>query len=216
MQTGLSVGAEVKHLVVAPHCDDEVLGCGGLLAKHPHESAVVVLAAPEDVRAKEFDAAREILGYADVIFLDLVDGYVGKDMHLLVGLLDQVIAEVKPESLYLPYPSMHQDHIAAYEAGFRAGRLSMSVGHHFTPSLYAYDVAAYDLKLYPTSLEWNVFESLSEKQIDKKVEALRAYASQTVTGPHPVNSTKQIAQTIGNARQVPWAEQYALIRNVRA
>lgn len=207
---------KAQRLVIAPHCDDEVLGCGGLLAKNPDGSAVVVLAAPDDVRRKEFEAAREILGYSSAIFLDLEDGYLGNNMHELVGLLDLVIAHIKPHALYLPRPSIHQDHIAAYEAGVRAGRLSMSAGHHFTPSLYVYDVAAYDIELYPNDLSWNVFESLTEQQIDKKVEALGAYASQSVTGPHPINSMKQIAHTIGNARAINWAEQYALLRTVCA
>ena len=68
----------------------------------------------------------------------------------------------------------------------RAARLSMSEGHWFTPSVFVYDVAVYDTVLYPTDLKWNIFESLTEEQIDRKVEALEAYSSQAVTGPHPV------------------------------
>jgi LmbE family N-acetylglucosaminyl deacetylase len=205
----------MKRLVVAPHCDDETLGCGGLLAKYRYECGVVVAAQPDNVRRKEFEVAREILGYERARFLGLPDGRIGEDMHTLVGLLDEVIAEMRPLELYLPFPSMHQDHIAVYEAGIRAGRLSMTEGHWYTPSLYVYDVAAYDVVLHPTDLRWNVFEALDEEQIDTKVNALSAYASQAVTGPHPVNSVKQQAGVVGNARQVPWAEPYALVRGVR-
>jgi LmbE family N-acetylglucosaminyl deacetylase len=205
----------VKRLILAPHCDDETLGCGGLLAKYPDESAVVVVSEPDEVRAKEFQVAKDILRYATARFLRLPDGRLGEDMHSLVGLLDQVVAEFRPEELYLPFPSMHQDHISVYEAGIRAGRLSMTEGHWFTPSLYVYDVAAYDVVLYPTDLRWNIFESLDEDHIDKKVDALSAYASQAITGPHPINSVKQQAGVIGNARQVTWAEPFALVRKVR-
>lgn len=205
----------MNRVVVAPHCDDETLGCGGLLSKYPDESAVVVIATPDDVRRKEFEMAKEILGYRSALFLGLDDGNIGEDMHALVGILDRVVSDLQPDEMYLPFPSIHQDHIAAYEAGIRAGRLSMSAGHWFTPSLYVYDVAAYDLSLYPTNLEWNVFEALGEDSIDRKVEALRAYASQAVTGPHPVNSVKELAAVIGHARQVPWAEPYSLVRGVR-
>ena len=205
----------MKRLVVAPHCDDETLGCGGLLSKYPDESGVVVVSTPDEVRLKEFLVAKDILGYGVSHFLDFQDGNIGDDMHTLVGVLDQVVATFQPQELYLPFPSMHQDHIAVYEAGIRAGRLSMSEGHWFTPSLYVYDVAAYDVVLYPTELRWNIFESLAEDHIDKKVEALTAYGSQAITGPHPVNSIKQQAAVIGNARQVAWAEPYALVRRVR-
>lgn len=205
----------VQRLIVAPHADDEVLGCGGLLAKYPEECGVVVLAEPADVRRKEFDNAQEALGYRQASFLNLPDGSVGINMHLLVGLLDHVLELCRPEELYLPYPSMHQDHVAAYEAGMRSARLSMSALHWFPPTVLVYDVAAYDLSLYPTDLRWNIFEELSEAEVDKKLEAAAAYTSQQVQGPHPLNGIKQAAHALGSARQVGWAEQYALVRAVR-
>jgi LmbE family N-acetylglucosaminyl deacetylase len=206
----------IQRLVVAPHCDDETLGCGGLLAKYPNESAVVVVSQPDDVRFREFKAAQAALGYVESFIIGMPDGAVGDNMHALVGALDEVVAKYQPQEMYLPFPSTHQDHIATYEAGVRAGRLSMTPGHHFTPSMYVYDVAAYDVNLYPSHLNWNVFESITEEHIDAKVRALQCYSSQAVTGPHPVNSMKQQAGVLGASRQVEWAEQYALIRKVRA
>ena len=206
---------QARRLILAPHADDETLGCGGLLAKYPDECAVVVLAEPDDVREKELHAAREILGYQQVIMLDLPDGSVGQDMRALVGVLDDVVNLCRPDELYLPYPSMHQDHVATYEAGMRSSRLSMSARHWYPPTVMVYDVTAYDLQLYPTDLRWNVFESLDESQVDKKVAAVEAYESQQVEGPHPLNGIKQSAHTLGAARQVGWAEQYALVRAVR-
>jgi LmbE family N-acetylglucosaminyl deacetylase len=206
---------QVKKAVIAPHCDDETLGCGGLLAKYPDDCGVIVCTAPDKVREKEFHRAQEVLGYQHTAWLQRPDGSLDRDMHALVGALDRVLSEWRPMELYLPFPSLHQDHISAYEAGMRAARLSMTEGHHFTPSVFVYDVAVYDTALYPTELKWNMFESLTEEQIDAKVEALEAYASQAVTGPHPVNSIKQMAHSIGAARQVTYAEQYALVRGVR-
>lgn len=207
---------KVRRAVIAPHCDDETLGCGGLLAKYADECGVVVMTKPDEIREKEFMRAQEILGYPLVDFLDRPDGDLNCDMHDLVGALDEVLSRWRPDELYLPFPSLHQDHIAAYEAGMRAARLSMTEGHHYTPSVYVYDVAVYDSVLYPNDLKWNVFESLTEEQIDRKVEALEAYSSQAVTGPHPVNSTKQLAHVLGASKQLAWAEQYALVRAVRA
>jgi len=202
-------------LIVAPHCDDESLGCGGLLAKYPEQCSVVVLAEPDDVRRKEFEEARAILGYHDAHFLGITDGYVGSDMAALVGTLDNLLAHIRPDELYLPFPSMHQDHVAGYEAGIRASRLSMSQGHWFTPSVYVYDVAAYDVNLYPSDLKWNTFEALDERHIDAKAEAVAQYASQQVMTPHPANSIKHQAESTGAARQTHWAEPYAMVRVVR-
>ena len=207
--------AQTKRLVVAPHADDEALGCGGLLAKHGHESTVAVVAAPNVIRAEEFRAAQRLLGYRSAYLLDLQDGSVGHDMHALVGLVDRVLDACRPQELYLPFPSAHQDHIATYEAGIRSARLSMSEGHWFPPSVLVYDVPAYDLSLYPTDLRWNTFESLDEEHIDTKVAAVNAYTSQIVAGPHPIHDVKQQAHTLGAGRRVAWAERYALVRAVR-
>ena len=204
-----------RRVVIAPHADDETLGCGGLLAKYHDECAVIVLAHVDDTRAAEFRHAQELLGYPLAYLLDLPDGNVGRDMHSLVGLIDNALRMCKPHELYLPYPSLHQDHVAAYEAGMRAARLSMTEGHWFPPTVMVYDVNAYDVSLYPTDLRWNVFESLDEVDIDKKVVAASAYRSQQVSGHHPVNRIKECAQAIGSVRQLAWAEQYALVRFVR-
>ena len=206
----------VRRLIVAPHADDETLGCGGLLAKYGAQCAVVVLAEPDDIRFKEFEAAQQVLGYERAYLLGLPDGHVGMDMQQLVGLLDEVLNLCRPQELYLPFPSLHQDHVAAYEAGMRSARVSMNGSHWFPPNVFVYDVSAYDLSLYPTDLRWNYFEVLSEWEVDRKVEALSAYASQAVQGPHPANGVKECAHALGAARQVAWAEQYALVRAVRS
>lgn len=205
-----------RRLILAPHADDEILGCGGVLAKYPDDCFVVVLSEPDDVRFKEFRLARDILGYTGYEILGFQDGYLEQDPQALVRELDRIVARVRPEMMYIPFPSTHQDHIAVYEAGVRAGRLSMTPGHHYVPSLYVYDVAAYDLELYPTKLGWNVFEALTEEQIDRKIAAMEAYSSEAVMGPHPSNGMKALAQACGNTRRVDWAEPFSLIREVRS
>lgn len=203
-----------SRLVLAPHADDEVMGCGGLLAKYP-DSVVVVVAAPDGTRMREFLDAKRVLGYGEHVVVGLRDGAVGADMAELVGLFDGLLRRFRPATVLVPFPSMHQDHVAVYEAGVRACRLSMSSAHWFPPEVLAYDVAAYDLSLYPSDLRWNVFESLTEEQVTRKVAALRAYQSEMVSGAHPVNGVRELAHAVGAARSVPFAEQFALLRAVR-
>jgi LmbE family N-acetylglucosaminyl deacetylase len=203
-------------LIFAPHADDEVFGCGGLIARYSHECAVVVAAAPDETRLAEFEEAKKILGYGRNYFLNIPDGRVGEDPLALVSHFDRMLNHLQPGEVYLPYPSMHQDHIAVYEAGLRACRTSMNAGHWYPNSVFVYDVAAYDVTLYPSDLRWNVFQELTEGEVDLKVQALAAYESQQTDSPHPVNGVKEAAHTIGAARQVPYAEQFALVRQVRS
>ena len=205
----------MRRLVIAPHMDDESLGCGGLLAKYPDESTVVVVTQSGEERRAEHDAAMNVLGVSDVRCLEYDDGSTQHVMTDLVGRLDEVMADVRPDEVYLPFPSLHQDHIGVYEAGMRSARLSMSPGHWVPNSVLVYDIAVYDVSLYPSDLRWNVFEALTEEQADLKAAACAAYASENPGGAHPMNSIKEIAATVGHMRKVPYAEQYALVRQVR-
>jgi len=117
----------MKRLILAPHMDDEAMGCGGLIAKHPDECVVVVVTDSGEVRAREHDEAMKILGAAESRQLGFADGQTPHHMTEMVQAIDAIMAELKPEELYLPYPSLHQDHIAVYEAGMRSCRVSMSL-----------------------------------------------------------------------------------------
>jgi N-acetylglucosamine malate deacetylase 1 len=204
-----------SRLVLAPHMDDESMGCGGLMAKFPDECVVVTVAESGPVRAAEHAEAMKILGVEAQRHLGFDDGEVTQRMSSLVGAIDEVMAESRPDELYLPYPSLHQDHIAVYEAGMRSCRVSMSLDHWYPPSVFVYDIAVYDVNLYPSDLRWNVFEALTEEQIDKKTRACQAYQSEIPTEVHPINSVRQIAAAVGQVRLVPFAEQYALVRQIR-
>lgn len=195
--------------------DDESLGCGGLLAKHPDDCVVVVVTDSGPARADEHRRALDRLGVKRSITLGFPDSEVAGQMSALVARLDEVFAAERPDEVYLPFPSLHQDHIATYEAGMRACRVSMSPDHWVPPSVLVYDIAVYDVNLYPTDLRWNVFEELSEAHADAKAAACAAYASEIPSESHPMNSTKQLAAAVGAIRLVQYAEQYALVRQVR-
>ena len=205
----------MRRLVIAPHMDDESLGCGGLLAKHPENATVLVVTQSGQTRRDEHAHAMDLLGVGDSRCLDFEDGTTQQHMADLVRQLDVVMADVRPDEVYLPFPSLHQDHIAVYEAGMRSARLSMSPGHWVPNSVLVYDIAVYDVNLYPSDLRWNVFEALTEEQADLKAAACDAYVSENPGGAHPMNSIKEIAATVGHMRKVDFAEQYALVRQVR-
>ncbi len=205
----------LRRLVIAPHMDDESMGCGGLIAKFPDECTVVTVADSGATRAAEHATAMAILGCTNFLSLGFTDSHVGDDSAELVRALDELVGDIRPDELYLPYPSLHQDHIAVYEAGMRTARVSMSLDHWFSPSVLVYDIAVYDVNLYPSDLRWNVFESLNEEQVSKKVAACEAYQSEIPTENHPIRSIRQLAAGIGNVRMMPYAEQFALVRQVR-
>ena len=133
-------------LCVAPHADDEVFGCGGMLAFHASrgdEIRVVVLTdgaagdpdgTEEDIcvaRRRESERAGEALGEGkiDHRFLALPDGGLSGVPNLVEAIRAQ-IEELDPELVYAPSPQeMHPDHratshaVIAALAGGRARRV---------------------------------------------------------------------------------------------
>jgi len=118
-------------LCLAPHPDDEVLGCGGMLAFHAARGdrvRVVILSDgsrgdPEHVagdiaaaRRAETIAAGEELGVTDHRFLDLPDGGLGAVPDLVERLRAEV-GDFAPELVYGPSPlECHPDHRATSHA----------------------------------------------------------------------------------------------------
>ncbi|MET0930627.1 MAG: PIG-L family deacetylase [Aeromicrobium sp.] len=196
----------VSRLVVAAHAGDEVVGCGGLLAKHHDDVAVVILVDPDQRRREQLRTARRMLGAPAVTFLGLPDESLADHVEQIVPALAALIARVRPAELYLPYPALHHDHVVAYEAGLRATRPPVTREAWPPVSVLVYDVGAVDVTDYPADIRWSVGESLLEGDIDRKVAAAVAYRSPFA------QSLKQRAHGIGSARGLPWAEQFALVR----
>lgn len=207
----------MKRLIVAPHADDEVLGCGGLLAKYGSQCTVMVMAAPSETRRAEHVDARRVLGYAHTDWGLFPDGSLQEHMADMVTKLDRVIRNMKPQELYLPYPDLHQDHIATYEAGMRSARASMKKDHWYVPNVFVYDVAAYTLELRPTGLKFDTFEDISGDPVLAKGKAMDCYVSETAPPPSPANGEALIkqAEALGAMHHRHAVEQYAAVRVLR-
>ncbi len=123
-------------LVIAPHFDDEVLGCGGLLASLAAAGAAVhvlyltdsaggVEGLPAGVdrasyratRRGEADRAAAILGLSGIQCLDLPDGGLIDFLDDAAAAIDQACLTHQPELLLVPSPlEASRDHRAAFAA----------------------------------------------------------------------------------------------------
>jgi LmbE family N-acetylglucosaminyl deacetylase len=142
-------------LVVAPHPDDEVIGCGGTICRHVAADdpvTVVYLTRGEksrgypwltetqrqETRVKEAMMSCAVLGVADTVFLDGEDGNLA-DPTILNELAVKVAAAVtekQPKVVYVPHAGdNHPDHIAAFRIISQIAR-GMSV----PPTVYQYEL----------------------------------------------------------------------------
>lgn len=124
----------MKTLVIAPHPDDELLGCGGTLLRRRQEGAeigwIIVTRISEEggysrerirKRLQEIENVREGLGVRPghtyslgfpTAELDLVP------MKTLVEAISLAIADFQPTEVFLPFfGDAHSDHRRVFEAG---------------------------------------------------------------------------------------------------
>jgi len=205
-----------KRLIIAPHADDEVLGCGGMIAKYADECTVVVLSDKGDGRLAEHERARKVLGYKGSIIGPFRTGTLTDESRAVTSWLDRTVREHKPDILYLPTPDAHQDHSATYESGIRSARFSYTNSAWFVPTVLLYNVPSYSIDLYTIPYPWSRYELLTKEQMDLKVAAIEEYESQNKGTFSPSCMARSHAAHIGSKCGDGYAEHYAVVREVIA
>ena len=213
-------------LVVAPHPDDEMFGCGGTIARHratgDHVEVVIVTRGiaelwPDEVieqTRREARAANEFLAVKRVHFLDFPAPKLDQvPMHLLADSIRKVVLDVRPHVLYVPHRGdIHHDHKAVHGAACVAARPDAGFG---VERILSYET--------PSETEWaaagddaftpNVFVDISP-YLDQKIEAVSHYRSQLRPPPHPrsLQKIKAMAHFRGSAVCTEAAEAFLLVR----
>lgn len=191
-------------LVIAAHPDDEVLGCGGAIARHRSQGDVVSILIMADgvssrsgsdtgVLKKELterqQCARQasaILGVDDLTLLSYPDNRTDTVALLdIVQDIERAIARCKPSIVYTHHAGdVNIDHRRVHEAVVTACR---SQPGHSVRQLLFFET--------PSSTEWrppvsrpvfapNWFTDISDTLV-LKLEALAAYGSELRDFPHP-------------------------------
>lgn len=125
----------MNHLVIAPHPDDDVIGCGGTIAKYiaqGDEVHVIYLTCGDIginnsdpikaamVRVDEAITAANILGVSHTVFWYQQDGAFQTTSHLVKKLCDFIIEYNILEVLVTNQHEAHVDHAEAYSLVIKA------------------------------------------------------------------------------------------------
>lgn len=215
-----------KILVIAPHPDDEVLGCGGTIARLAKEGNEIHLCVmtegyspdwPEkhlQGRAREIRAAQKALGISKVHFLKLptvkLDTIPRKNIN---DLLSRVVLAVDPDVAYIPHAGdLNLDHRIAFETALVALRPRGKQ----SPAILSYEVLSETEWGIPTKLFSPTVYINITKTFSQKLKAMKAYKSELRPFPHPrsLKALEALAIKRGSEVLVARAEAFALIREV--
>jgi LmbE family N-acetylglucosaminyl deacetylase len=179
-------------LVIAPHPDDESLGCGAVIARLREkgravriivvtDGAVPTKPNPQEIgamRQKEAQDAGRVLGTTDVVFLNFPDEGCDTKVQAIEAALLQQINEFKPRQIFSPYGiDGHSDHRAIAEAvGLLHGKGVVNC------PLYEYPIWFWNRSAVTTLVQPHRLQRLrrvaTEKYLGKKEAAILAHRSQ--------------------------------------
>ena len=217
-----------KVLVIAPHPDDELLGCGGTLLRRKSEGAilgwVIMTKISEDTgwsknnvqeRENEIEEVRKGLGIQPEHLFQLGFPTTKLDtfpMGELIAKVSEVFQTFQPEEVFIPHQGdVHSDHRITFEA------VSACTKWFRYPSVKR--VLSYEtLSETEFSLDSgkafhpNVFVDISQ-YIEQKLELLNIYSSELGEFPFPRSETaiRALAQFRGSSSGFESAEGFELL-----
>ena len=169
-------------VVIAPHPDDESLGCGGTLrqyALHGDRVVVIFLTSGEHalkhlpredawkVREAEACAAAEVLGLSKLEFMRCPDWFLSQHLNDAAGKLRELLRRESPDAVFVPHEQdAHPDHRVAQQI-FRSAAAGLS---GCAPSLLDYEI-------WTPMIRYNHLVDIGPTLRDK-VRAVRCYKSQ--------------------------------------
>ena len=224
-----------KILVIAAHPDDEVLGCGGTIAKHSlNKDFVEVMILGEGItsrskirntnldkkkllKLKEITLkANKTLGVKKVIFGDLPDNRFD-ELNILdvIKIIEEVIFKFKPNIIYTHSGlDLNRDHKITNEAVLTACRPQQN---YFLKKLIFFEI--------PSSSEWSSTEKKQfspnynnniSNQFKKKMKAIQFYKSEIKKWPHPrsLEGIEYLARLRGGHVGCEYAESFYMAREI--
>jgi LmbE family N-acetylglucosaminyl deacetylase len=221
-------------LILAAHPDDEVLGCGGTIARLANEGACIHVAFLADgvfsragdmniqqsnlaARRNAAHKACEILGVKTVFFGDFLDNQMDTVALLdIIQPMESLIDKYQPDTVFTHHSGdLNIDHRRTHEAAVTACRPQPA---HSVKTLLSFEIASSTEWQLPDSAPLfspNWFVDISTT-LDRKIAAIEAYSAELRDWPHPrsLKAIEHLARWRGATVGVEAAEAFMLGRQL--
>lgn len=201
-------------LILAPHTDDGEFGCGGTISRLVEMGKQIhYVAFSKCEKSLPEDVPQDILVH-ELMGATIALGIPSENVHVLnfevrcferdrQEILDAIIAlgqKITPDLVFLPSPNdLHQDHHTIAMEGLRAFKLCASI-------------LGYEMPWNNLSFDTTCFSPLTKLHVDKKVDALRCYESQSDRFYATEEFIFALATTRGTQVSTHYAETFEVLR----
>jgi LmbE family N-acetylglucosaminyl deacetylase len=224
MKTGKNI------LVIAPHPDDEVLGCGGVMTKYAGAgNKVYVLIMSRGVShlygkdkidnvRREAREAQKIIGVTDTRFLD----FPAPELDLvslseIARAIEKVLKEWQIEVLFLPHKGdIHNDHSVVFKAAMVAAR---PINACTVREVYCFETLSETEWAHPFSNDVfipNFFVDVTDF-FHTKIEAMKCFKSQLREYPssRSLEALEALSKFRGSTVGYHHAEAFMIVRIIQ-
>ncbi len=223
-------------LVIAAHPDDEVLGCGGTMARLAREKEDVFIAIlgegvtsryaqreqadPDLIKALHgrSRAVAELLGARDLFLFGLPDNrFDTVPLLKVVKIIEELVTRLRPEVIYTQHGGdLNVDHVITYRATLTATR---PVAECPVKTVYTYEVASsseWAFQQFSPVFQPSVFVDIGDT-LELKLRAMQTYESEARPFPHPraPEALRAAAQRWGSVVGLTAAEAFHCVREIR-
>ena len=224
-------------LIIAPHADDEILGCYGLIKKVKDNGGkvfvqILTIGGYENIEGEEItkeDWTQEFMkvskdleidGY-DIAFsndkMEHIDSKPQDELIMHIESKSKIsISKIKPTIVAIPTIfSSHQDHTYAYKVAITALRPHPQKSAHMPQLILSYESPEYYFWSAYSELgrfQPNFYLNLDKNEIIKKSEFLNMYSTQMRKGQRGEDSLFSLAKIRGNEIGLEYAEAFHINR----
>jgi N-acetylglucosamine malate deacetylase 1 len=217
-------------LVVAPHPDDETLGCGGTLLRHIADGDqvhwLIMSTISQDsgyTKERVESRAKEITIVADVyqfssfkqekFITTQLDTY---PKSKLIDVVSEIVQRLEPDTIYLPYRGdVHSDHSVVFDAVVPCTK---PFRYPSVKRVRAYEtLSETEFSINPDygGFKPNLWVDISQ-YLDKKIKIMKIYKGELDEHPFPRSEVnlRALASLRGATAGVEMAEGFVSLREI--